>query len=243
MARIWYPEIQFEAPTSSPEVIVANQTQIGLQNLKAKYDQSDRSEDSLRTLVKDHFSFALRSDHSPVTFEEAQKQLRPQIMPPEYAEKISIVSFPFGKTLAIGLVLNQETAYAYLKTEDAVRWGKSSRELLDLALANLDEASRRMPMQATDNAEVKFVGIETKDGFDAARILIPKFQGFMAGRLGSPFHFGIPNRDFLICWNTEASAKFVQFTRAKLLKDFETQPYPLSPNVFSLEADGTIAEE
>src|SRR2546426_2259606 len=40
---------------------------------------------------------------------------------------------------------------------------------LDLAIAKLDEASRKIQMQSTENEEVKWIGIETKDGFDAAR--------------------------------------------------------------------------
>ena len=86
-----------------------------------------------------------------------------------------------------------------------------------------------MQMQSSDNEDAKWVGIETKDGFDAARILIPKLREFLAGRLGNPFRFAIPNRDFLICWNTGTSTLFSDFTASKIRKDFETQPYPLSP--------------
>ena len=129
-----------------------------------------------------------------------------------------------------------------MKREDALRWNKAHKELLDIAIANLDEASRKMQMQSTDNDEAKWVAIETKDGFDAARILVPKLREFLASQLGSPFRFAIPNRDFLICWNTGASTRFSDFTASKIQKDFESQPYPLSPHVFEVTADGTITE-
>jgi hypothetical protein len=97
-------------------------------------------------------------------------------------------------------------------------------------------------MSSSHNEAAKWVGIETKDGFDAARILIPRLREFLAGRLGSPFRFAIPNRDFLICWNAGASSRFAEFTASKVQKDFESQPYPLSPHVFEVTADGTISE-
>jgi uncharacterized protein YtpQ (UPF0354 family) len=242
LARASYPGIPFEASAQSADVIVAKKTQIGLQNLKAKFDQSDRSQQTLEQLVAEHFQFVLQDELSVPDFATAHQKLRPQIMPPEYAQQAPIISFPFGRTLTIGIVLDSDKGYLYLKREDALRWNKSDKELLNIAIANLDEASRKMQMQSSNNEEAKWIRIETKDGFDAARILIPKLREFLTSRLGSPFCFGVPNRDFLICWNTDASPRFSDFTAAKLQKDFVTQPYPLSPHVFEITDDGTIAE-
>lgn len=243
LARASYPSIPFEAPAQNADVIIAKGTQIGLQNLKAKFDQSDRSQQALEQLVKEHFYFVLKDEPSVTTFDAARQKLRPQLMPPEYAVQTPIISFPFGQTVAIGIVLDSDKGYLYLKREDALRWNKSHKELLDIAIANLDEASRKMQMQSTDNEEAKWIGIETKDGFDAVRILIPKLREFLASRLGSPFRFAVPNRDFLICWNTGASTRFSDFTASKIQKDFATQPYPLSPHVFEVTSDGTITEQ
>lgn len=242
LVRVTYPGIPFEAPAQSADLIVVKGTQIGLQNLKAKFDQSDRTQQSFEQLVAEHFQFVFHEEPSVPDFFVASRKLRPQIMPPEYAQQVPIVSFPFGRTLAIGIVLDSDKGYLYLKREDALRWNKSERELLDIATTNLDEASRKMQMQSSDSEEAKWVGIETKDGFDAARILIPKLREFLAGRLGSPFCFAVPNRDFLICWSIGASTRFSDFTTSKVRKDFENQPYPLSPHVFEVTADGTITE-
>jgi uncharacterized protein YtpQ (UPF0354 family) len=110
----------------------------------------------------------------------------------------------------------------YVRHEDTLRWNKSDKDLLDIAIANLDEASRKIPMQVADGEDAKWVGIEMKDGFDAARILVPKLREFISSRLGSPFRFAVPNRDFLICWNVGASARFSDFTVSKIKKDFES---------------------
>lgn len=237
-----FPGIQAEVLEQNEEVIVVRGTQIGLQNLRTKYDQSDRSQKTLEELVVDHFQLALRDEPPPLDYAAVRLQLRPQIMPPDYAQQAPIVSFPFGRSLAVGIVINLEDSYSYLKREDALRWEKSERDLLDIAIANLDEASGKLPMQASEGEEARWVGIETKDGFDAARILIPELREFLAARLGSPFRFGVPNRDFLICWNQSASRKFSDFTAEKLREDFETQPYALSPHVFEVTHDGAIVE-
>ena len=242
LVKVSYPGIQFETPAQSEDVIIAKGIQIGLQNLKARFEQSDRSQQTLEQLVAEHVKFVLTDEPSVPDFATARHKIRPQIMPPEYARQAPLVSFPFGQTLAFGIVLDSEKGYLYLKPEDALRWNKSDRELLDIAVANLDEASRKMQMQSSDNDEAKWIGIETKDGFDAARILIPKLREFLAGRLGSPFRFAVPNRDFLICWNAGAAIRFANFTASKIQKDFETQPYPLSPRVFEMTTEGTITE-
>ncbi|MHA3770860.1 DUF1444 family protein [Verrucomicrobiota bacterium sgz303538] len=242
LVRVLYPNVSFEAPTQEADVIVANGIQIGLQNLKAKFDQSDRSRQTFDVLVAEHFQFVLQAEPSVPDFATARQKLRPQIMPPDYARQASIISFPFGQTLAIGIVLDSDKGYLYLKHEDVLRWNKSEKELLDIATANLNEASRNMQMQSSDSEEAKWIAIETKDGFDAARILIPKLREFLADRLGKPFCFAVPNRDFLFCWNTGASVRFSDFAASKIQKDFQSQPYPLSPHVFEVAADGAIAE-
>ena len=175
-------------------------------------------------------------------FDAARTRLKAQLMPPDYAQQAPIVCLPFGRTLAIGIVLDSEKGYTYVRNEDALQWRKSDGELLDIAVANLDEASRKIPMQTADSTEAKWVGIEIKDGFDAARILIPNLRKFVSSRLGSPFRFAVPNRDFLICWNTEASTRFFDFTKSKIRKAFEVQPYPLSPHIFEIGDGGKPTE-
>lgn len=240
--RASFPKVKFEVSQTKEDVILAKDFEIGLQNIQAKFQQSDRSQQSFEQIVQEHFQFVLGSERSVPDFATARDKLKPQIMPLEYTKQATILSFPFGRTLAIGIVLDMEEGYVYLNSENLAKWNKTEKELLDLAIANLDAGSRQMKMEASEGEEAKWVGIETKDGFDAARILIPNLRKFLASRLGSPFRFGIPNRDFLICWDASASARFSDFTTKKLEKDFASQPYPLSAHIFEIADDGTILE-
>ena len=237
-----YPGTSIRA-AEDEEVIIVNDVRIGLQNLKSKFHQSDRSHEAFEALVGEHISLALEDQVEVLDFETVRSQLKPQIMPPEFAVRAPIISFPLGKSLAIGVVMDGDKGYSYIRTEDANRWKQSDERLLSVAIANLGDAVRgKTKMEFFEEKETKWLGIETKDGFDAARILLPGFRKFLADKLSSPFHFAIPNRDFLICWNAGAAADFVNFATSKIKNDFETQPYALSPNVFKVALDDAIVE-
>lgn len=138
------------------------------------------------------------------------------------------------------LVLDREHGCTYVRTEDVEKWGLKADELYYLAVKNLDVASKNMKAHASESDKARYVGLETDDGYDAARILVPGFRAFVAARLGRPFYFGIPNRDFLICWSADSTVEFTRFTRRNLKKDFAQQPYPLSPEVYRVTADDKI---
>jgi hypothetical protein len=121
LARASYPSISLEASAQSAEMIIANGVRIGLQNLRAKFDQSDRSQQALEHLVAEYLHVVLQNEPSVPDFETARQKLRPQLMPPEYAEQAPIISLPFGRTLATGIVLDADHSYVYLKREDAHR--------------------------------------------------------------------------------------------------------------------------
>ncbi|HEX7861067.1 MAG TPA: DUF1444 family protein [Verrucomicrobiae bacterium] len=238
-----FPDLLITASPTQEEVINAKGVQLGLQNLETKFNLSDRSEKTLEELVREHFAVALNAEPAIPDFEAARPLLRPQIMPPNFATQAPIVSYPFGGTLAIGIVFDDAKSYSYIRREDAEKWAIPDGDLLQAAIASFDEAIRgKTKMHFSEKENTKWLGVETKDGFDAARILIPGFQKFLSGRLGNPFRFGVPNRDLLICWNCKADESFVDFATSKIREDFEQQPYPLSPNVFEMRPDFTIVE-
>ena len=237
-----YPKEDFQLPDNDPDVIIAREVQVGLQNLEAKFLKSDQKEPTLEALTKEHFSFVFDSVEPKIlSFEDVLPQLRPQLMPQEYAQRAPIVSIPFGKTLCVGIVVDDEKGYLYLNQEDISQWQKSPEALLDTAIENLDKASSKLVMHTSKNEQAKFISIGAQDGFDAARILSPKLHDFISEQIGSPFHFGVPNRDFLICWSA-ASEKFMEFAKTKIRKVFEEQPYPLSPNTFVIDSKGEVIE-
>lgn len=241
-AQAAFPELSISAPPTEWDLLVVGGTQIGLANMRAKFQLSEGSEEELEAIVRDHLAALTQVEGDLPPFGEARQRLRPQIMPMDFAVEMPLIAFPFAPLLMVGLVLDSERSYQYLRPEHAEKWGRTHLQLLDEALANLDRASDGIGLHYSENEESKIIFAQQADGFDAARVLMPKLRQLAADRLGAPFYFAIPNRDFLMMWNLEAGAEFQETLRNQIALDFGCQPYPLSPKVFTLSAEGEIHE-
>ncbi|MCW1887094.1 DUF1444 family protein [Luteolibacter flavescens] len=243
-----FPELDFEVDPEEDDVIVAGQIRLGLQNLRAKCELGDLADEELATMVADHFGPILRNETpslDDLTLEELRDQLRLQLMPAEYAEvaPLPIIAFPFAKGVTIGIVADFPQAYAYVRQADLKRWDTTADEIYEIALENLEEISRGIGMHLSKNDEDTFLAIDAGDGYDAARILLPRLQEFIATHLGETFRFGIPNRDFLICWRLDSSADLHRQFAEKIADDHSERPYALSPSVFVRNSEGNFHEQ
>jgi len=244
-----FPERGYEAGDDD-DVIVCGGEQFGLHNLLAHCGDGEADDPQLREFIREHFARMAKlveqhtANDSPAWAPIAPR-LRPQIMPASYAEQVPIVHLPLGPAtedatedadVLIGIVLDSEAGYSYVRQEDAALWGRTPEELFETAVANLTEASRELPMAMFPEPNLAIV-IETKDGYDAARLLVPSIRQFVAEKLGEPFFAGIPNRDFLIMWSREASEEFQTFCRQRIAADAAEQDHPLSPRILVATAD------
>src|SRR5688500_16830198 len=73
-----------DAPAEDKGVMRINGIQIGLQNLRAKFEQSDKSEETLKILIKTHSQLAFQNEPATTSFEASRPKLMPQLMSPEY---------------------------------------------------------------------------------------------------------------------------------------------------------------
>lgn len=237
-----YPERSFRR-ADDPLVVEIGEQKLGLTSLRANFLRGSQSDVELRELISDHFGkvfFGLKLvDREDLTWEAAQSRLMPQLMPQEFLEKIPLISYPFGDGVEFGFVLDTEQAYSYLVVKDVERWNVDKEQIRKVALANLSNRSQGIEIAAFpgDNA---FIVINTMDGFDAARIVSPDLRSFLGETVGKSFYFGIPNRDFLVCWSKNGDAEFQGQMRTQISKDFDEQPYPLSRNAFEVTEEDEI---
>ncbi|MBI2924932.1 MAG: hypothetical protein HYY24_04410 [Verrucomicrobia bacterium] len=234
-----FPTLQFRAGDRAG-VILVGESQMGLGNLYARYQQGGVAGAELKDLVCAHFGNLVDvvppPDGQPLApWEDARAKLRPQLMPVAFTRRVPLVHFPFHAGLAIGLVLDEPNRYAYVRADDRDGWGKSADELYALALRNLDAQTHGVKIHAFTQPE-RLMVIETKDGYDAARLLLPELRARAAKHLGEPFLAGVPNRDFLIMWSRRCSATFQSGVRQQLQADSENQPHPLTSVVFEAAA-------
>jgi len=239
-----YPACSYEA-CQDPLTIKLDGHTLGLTNIHSAFLLGTQSESTLRQLVVEHFGRLAgtleRVDSQTTSWDVAAAAVRPQLMPAQFAEKLSILSSPFGGGVLLAYVIDSADTYTYILDEDLARWGIYTETVHERALANLWEACQDLQMQLFPGPN-QFGVISLLDGFDAVRIVLPEVREMLAEYLGTPFYFGIPNRDFLICWANSCEQDFVINIRAQLTQDHDEQPYPLSTSVFEVSANGDISE-
>src|SRR5262245_217817 len=240
-----FPERKFRT-TKDPHVIVSGDAQLGLQNLYIDYKREALSDSQLEELISEYFTRILgeidrRSDSEPLTWDYVRERVRLQLMPAEFASRAPLVSFPFLDDVLVGVVVDSPTGYVYVRDEDVKSWGQSPIDLYEIAVRNLNEASTGIAISFIPPPNA-LIGVEAKDGYDAARILVPGIRQLASEKLGEPFFAAIPNRDFLIMWSAGNPANFHKFAREKIAKDFSEQSHPLTPTVLKVTRESISPE-
>lgn len=237
-----YPENQVSL-ADDPKVIEFDESSCGLPNIQAKFLASGGTDDDLVTILREHFDVfhdtKIIAERAELTWEEVQPNIMPQLMPAEFLAKIPLVHYPFIEGLVLGFVLDTEKAYSYISVSDMERWGVERAEIRGTAFENLGERSSGMAMNAFPRPN-GFVAVTAADGFDAVRIMSKEMRQFIGEFLGTPFYFGIPNRDFLICWEASDDAEFYNRFAEQISADFDQQPYPLSRKTFRVTPEFEI---
>lgn len=228
-----------------PRVIEFDGRTCGLTNIYSAFLLTGQTDADLRGIVNNQFEVLTAAealvDRDQLEWDSVRSKLMPQLMPAEFLEKIKLVSCEFGDQVVLGFVVDTDKAYSYVSVEDAERWGVSTEDLRQTAFENLDERSRGIEIHAFP-APNGFVVINTLDGFDAVRVVSPKMQEFIKDLMGAPFRFGVPNRDFLICWEKNEDLDHQTKFTGQISQDFDERPYPLSRNVFEVSAQGAISQ-
>lgn len=228
----------------SPEgdAIRIGDIQFGLDNLAARFRLAGGDDARLETMVREHFEL-LAHDAGELTGElswgEAKPLLLPQIMPESFLKQIQLVNRPFAPGLRMGLVVDAPKGYRYARADELTAWRVTLPQALATALANLDARSQSLQIHAVLDRD-KFLAVQSGDGYDAARVLLPRWLELAGSHLGLPFRFGIPNRDFLICWSADTRPETQTSFRTRIAEDFGRQPYPLSPLAFEMNSEGNV---
>ncbi|MEQ1921728.1 MAG: DUF1444 family protein [Pyrinomonadaceae bacterium] len=242
LLREMRPDRTFSA-TDDPLTLKCDESTLGLTNLRANFLLTTRTDSDLRLLLQESLVVtidAVRDLGDTPEWDTAKRYLMPQLMPSEYLNKMDLVSKPFGDTVVIGYVLDSDKTYSYVTVRDFESWGIGLESLHTQALNNLDLRSKGLEATVVEGTN-GIIAIDTLDGFDASRILLPDLRERFAETLGTcDFFFGIPNRDFLICWSASDDETFQSQLRGQIASDTESRPYPLSGKTFIARSDGSI---
>lgn len=178
-------------------------------------------------------------DHSG-TFEQLKDHILPVVLPAHHPDSTvrTMITQLLLDELRVGYALDSQRSMAYIPRKLFHEWGISIDQLHEIALANLVARSQVLQAQAAqdEGGGVNLVLIQTMDGYDASRILLPGLHEHLKEFLGSQFVAAIPNRDILICFrNREQTVATMQ---RQVEDDFRTMPHQITPRFFLITADG-----
>jgi len=240
------PALAFTLPGDDPESIHVkvgeNTLQVYLGNLQRQLGTA-RGMDCEGQIL-DFFDriVAVRpaDDEERARWSEARARLRLQVVPIEYRQQAeALVSRDLAAKVVIAYALDQGERYALVTTDDLKTWGVDADAIHEAALDGLEAASGKLAIEAEKSAKGRgaYVTILTNDGYDAARLLLPSVRQRLLRALGSDLAIaGIPNRDFLVAWTPDFSAR-AGFA-AKVSEDAKSRSHPLTDELFVIEANG-----
>lgn len=247
LLRSEYPAKAF-APGKSLDVVTMGEIEFGLVNLRSKLCGAPLSLAEQDEEIKAHFAALMvmvddRGQLMPKTWEAVRNLVSLQLVSTDYLRLSGAEGVPITRSfipgVIVGMVVDIENGYSYVREEDRAAWGISAEGLYQQALANLEKSTEKIALRGA-NGEDKFLAIEEKDGYDAVRILVPWVREEAAKFLGNPFVAAVSNRDFLIMWSASNSSDFYDHALKNVAEDFEAQPYSLSPQPFKIWSDGRI---
>ena len=171
--------------------------------------------------------------------DDVKARLRPMLVPSDYAKRYDIAARNFVANVVEALVIDDPHATRYVRSEDLLAWQVDLDSLLVPAERALWQSSQTLELKPESPADAsqpgKFITIATKDGYDAARLALRELRDALGKQLGYPFFAAVPNRDFLVAWSSDYA--FANQFSVKVREDFGARSYPVSPQVFRVDAE------
>jgi hypothetical protein len=229
-----FPEREFVSKPAAG-VITMGEAQFGMTNLHLEYQKSPVDDETLETSIVEKFENLVSLTDAgegvlPPEWVDAKPRLRLQLFSRRLESMEAALSFPFSDTVCSSLVIDSPKGYAYVRPEDAQNWDQSVVDLMELAQQNLLDASQEMQLMKVPG-ETPLCIIQTVDGYDAARVLVPEIRQRLirelTGSEDGEIYVGVPNRDFLIAWRTDTAAALHSNIANQIATDADSQPYPL----------------
>jgi uncharacterized protein YtpQ (UPF0354 family) len=232
-----FPDKSFEQ-TDDDATIKQGDVIFGLGNLFAIV--RDLSGNARQDTIAKYFaqSLAVRATNpSATSWADAAKIIRPRLFPVDYLKtKSTLLHRDFSRDVVIGYSLDHGNFDEYVDDDQTKHWQITTDVIHTAAIANLEELSRAVAIEATGGATGYFVTVHQGDAYDAARLLLPEFRARVISKLGDFAYAGIPNRDFLVFWSKDFAARagFIE----QIAKDVQRRPYPLTNEIFVATPSG-----
>ncbi|HEX4353391.1 MAG TPA: hypothetical protein VHZ95_10760 [Polyangiales bacterium] len=152
-----------------------------------------------------------------IGWDAARSQLFPRLVGRKFVEGLpdpnDLHLLPLGSEVWETLVLRYRERARYVRRVEVETWSKDGALPKAQALHNLARCHERARFLQHATKDGPIVIAESRDGLDAARLLLPGLHEVLAPALGSPFIAAIPHRDTLLACPTEPPALVREFER------------------------------
>jgi hypothetical protein len=136
--------------------------------------------------------------------------------------------------MVVTLVEDMPTSLRYVRASEIKALGRTFEDMLGVALDNLLECKEAQVYQLGDEEDDCIFVFDTKDGYDATRILVSPLMEQLAEKANGDIVIGIPNRDCLIAFGN--ANPITLETALQIKQDAERRPYALTSVLFTFQA-------
>lgn len=136
---------------------------------------------------------------------------------------------PFYANLVVAYVLDQPTGFRYIDKDLMKKWGIGDDQMHNIALQNLVNlpATVSGPKSIQNSDGTLSYYFESRDGYDAARVLLPKLHTFLKNMFKADYLVAIPNRDLLFATPMGSKEKLVGFAK----DSFNKSSHPITSDI------------
>lgn len=171
-------------------------------------------------------------------FAEIRERLYPMMMDPAQLQEKGQGQMLSGQIADLLYVIyaieEPNDKVRYVAMQDLRDWGVSHSTVHVTALKNLDRLTKgkRVHKLAGPGGERPMFIWNLQDGYDAARILLPKWLDDFAESVEGNLLVGVPHRNWLVAFGDEDPA-LVEMIQRRVAQEHREAGFPVSPYLYS----------
>jgi len=170
-----------------------------------------------------------------VRWAQAKEQIIPRLVGPEFVRTLPDEgndAQPYVARLAgelgLALLLREPGRARFVRRRERASWPDSA---IRVAIGNLARTSDAATLLRVEGKEGGYVTARSRDGLDAARLLLPGLHGVLSPELGSAFIVAVPHRDALFaCAADDTTSRSALAERARM--EHDRARYPISAALY-----------
>ena len=212
-------------------------TLVYLDNLRRRVERGEPLADAANAFAR----AVMRAGHEP-RGEERQRGLRLQLERQDVVAGIEGLRKDISPALALCVVWtdDEEHSIRFISETTIDRWALGSAGAWSESAKQMDALLSKAPLEIEEVAGSKLGMLATHSVFKASLIAAPGLRRHVEPALGWPVQAVVPCRDFVYLFRQD-DQELLGRLGAVVLREYETSPYPLSPEVLEISDSGIEA--